>query len=417
MTTTNSTAERVHAMDAVRAFALLCGVALHASMSFIPGLKIWAVDVHPSASIAGMFYVIHAFRMTTFFVIAGFFGRMLLHKRGVKGFVSNRLKRIGLPLVAGWLILAPATIGAIIWGAIVMNHGVMPKAPVAAHPAAPWAGGFPLTHLWFLYVLVLLYVLALAVRGLVVLVDRKGVLRRLLDRPVAAVLGGQAYVLVCAPLAVAFYLSPAWTMWSGVPTPDHNLVPGPVAMVAFGSAFGVGWLLHRQPQLLRVFERRWLLNLALAAVVLAGSLFLGATRFDAAIAAHGSMRALGAGLYALAVWTSSVAVIGLGYRFLSGHHPAVRYLADASYWVYLIHLPIVIVLQILAAPIDLPAWIKLLGIVGIAMALMLASYEYLVRYSFIGAVLNGRRKRPAKLPSLPRPTDRELALRQLAGDA
>ncbi len=33
---------------------------------------------------------------------------------------------------------------------------------------------FPLTHLWFLYTLILFYVAALTLRGLVVLIDRSG---------------------------------------------------------------------------------------------------------------------------------------------------------------------------------------------------------------------------------------------------
>ena len=33
-----NTSERVHALDAVRALALLLGVVLHAAMSFVPGI-------------------------------------------------------------------------------------------------------------------------------------------------------------------------------------------------------------------------------------------------------------------------------------------------------------------------------------------------------------------------------------------
>ena len=95
------TAERLHALDAVRGFALLAGVVLHASMSFLPGLGAqgWPIaDNSPSVALGLAFYVIHTFRMTTFFLIAGFFGRMLLHRDGVRAFVSNRTTRV---IVAG----------------------------------------------------------------------------------------------------------------------------------------------------------------------------------------------------------------------------------------------------------------------------------------------------------------------------
>ena len=37
---------------------------------------------------------------------------------------------------------------------------------------------------------------------------------------------------------------------------------------------------------------------------------------------------------------------------------------------------------------------SLMPLLMISLPLMIASYQYLVRYSFIGAVLNGRRVRP-----------------------
>jgi hypothetical protein len=104
-----------------------------------------------------------------------------------------------------------------------------------------------------------------------------------------------------------------------------------------------------------------------------------------------SMRLLAAAGYALATWASSLALIGLSLRFLSGFSPVRRYIADASYWLYLIHLPIVMVLQILVAQLDWAWPLKFAVILGVGFPLMFASYELLVRHSFIGWLLNGKR--------------------------
>jgi uncharacterized membrane protein len=68
-------AERYHALDAVRAFALLSGIVFHATMSFIPGFTLSAdrpsLDASPSATLGALFFTIHIFRMTLFFVLAG----------------------------------------------------------------------------------------------------------------------------------------------------------------------------------------------------------------------------------------------------------------------------------------------------------------------------------------------------------
>jgi glucan biosynthesis protein C len=93
----------------------------------------------------------------------------------------------------------------------------------------------------------------------------------------------------------------------------------------------------------------------------------------------------------LAIWTTTFAVIGLALRFLSGFSATRRYLADASYWLYLIHLPILMALQVAVSALDWPWPVKFATILGIAFPLMFASYQLLVRDSIIGAVLNGRR--------------------------
>jgi peptidoglycan/LPS O-acetylase OafA/YrhL len=104
--------------------------------------------------------------------------------------------------------------------------------------------------------------------------------------------------------------------------------------------------------------------------------------------------------YALAIWTTTFAAIGLALRFLAGFSPTRRYLADASYWLYLIHLPILMALQVAVSGFDWPWPIKFAAILLIALPLMFASYQWLVRYSFIGAVLNGRRERGERTPAV-----------------
>jgi fucose 4-O-acetylase-like acetyltransferase len=76
--------DRLHALDAVRAFALLLGIALHATQPFVAGLP-WITREAPSDVLASVFYTIHMFRMPVFFLIAGFFGRTMLERRAATG--------------------------------------------------------------------------------------------------------------------------------------------------------------------------------------------------------------------------------------------------------------------------------------------------------------------------------------------
>src|SRR5512145_387229 len=111
--------ERLHALDAVRALALILGVFFHATMSFLPGMQIWVVaDVDRSEVMSGTFFLLHIFRMSMFFFVAGLFARLSLQKRGMSGFVKDRLKRIAVPLVAGWPILIAAILAVGAWAAV-----------------------------------------------------------------------------------------------------------------------------------------------------------------------------------------------------------------------------------------------------------------------------------------------------------
>ncbi len=146
---TQPNGERLHALDAVRSFALLLGVAFHAMLSFIPGMPpgLWAMnDVSTSPWLADASFVAHSFRMLLFFLIAGFFARQLHQRLGTRAFWVNRLKRIAVPMVVGWLLLFPLIGWVWVLGMQKVFNGAPPTPPVA--PVMPaQAGAFPLAHL------------------------------------------------------------------------------------------------------------------------------------------------------------------------------------------------------------------------------------------------------------------------------
>src|SRR5262249_18394066 len=132
--------ERLNALDPVRGFALLAGIVFHATVSFLPAppnIPLWPVmDVHRSLTLAVAFHLLHTFRMTTFFLMAGFFAHLTFHRRGQGGFIKDRLTRIGVPLVVGWPILITAIIAVTIWAAVQSAHGG-PLPPAPEYPGVP----------------------------------------------------------------------------------------------------------------------------------------------------------------------------------------------------------------------------------------------------------------------------------------
>jgi len=396
-----SSTDRLHALDAVRAFALLLGVMFHGGFSFIPGMipGLWfIVDNSPSTTISVMSFAAHMFRMTLFFFIAGFFAHMMFHRQGTRGFWRDRAKRILLPLVAGWMIFFPMIAAIWVWG-LIRTFGKIPPPP--ANAPAPPAGAFPLTHLWFLYILLILYVVILVVRWAIVALDRNGGIRRVADTLTRGIVRTRlAAVLLPIPVIAALYTSPEWYMWFGIPTPDRSVFPQLASLIGFGTAAAFGWLIHRQLEhedVLSMWRRQWPMHLAAAVVGTIVCLAIAGVTPTFVPAKPGARTLAFAVSYGIAIWCWCFAVIGIAVRYLATERFAVRYTADASYWIYLAHLPVVAVFQVIVGHWPLHWTLKFPLVMAASLAVLFASYHYLVRRSFIGAILNGRRIRATPL--------------------
>jgi peptidoglycan/LPS O-acetylase OafA/YrhL len=384
--------QRFHSLDAARAFALMCGIVLHATVSFSPA---WAttgtplVDVSPSDTLQGVFHFLHSFRMLLFFVMAGFFGNLLLQRRGMGEFWRNRLRRIAVPFVVGWVVLMPLLAVPIILAVYIKNGGFPGDGRGMAMIRN---AGVPLGHLWFLYYLLLLYAVATGATQIIRHRPWSAGLGRVADAGVSWLVRRHAVVvLMPIPVSIALFYTRDWIPWTGIPSPILGLTPQFAAVVAFGCAFGLGWMLYRQPDLLQTWARSWPVHATLALVANAVTmLWLGPVGLADALPTD-TNRIIYLLCYTFAGWNGAVAIAGFCVRHLSANSPAWRYLADASYWMYLVHMPLIMLLQVAVMRWPVHWSIKFLLIIVVAFALLLLSYEYMVRYTFIGKWLNGRR--------------------------
>ncbi len=97
-----------------------------------------------------------------------------------------------------------------------------------------------------------------------------------------------------------------------------------------------------------------------------------------------------AGTYTLAVWTWTLGLVGVATALRVRESPRWRYLADASYWMYLVHIPLVWGLQLWMMKWPLSWMVKYPLIPAITVTVLLLTYRYLVRGTFVGVLLNGR---------------------------
>lgn len=384
---------RYHHLDAVRAFALLLGVFFHAAESFGPRNTYWAiVDCSPSEFLEGIRFACHSFRLELFFVIAGFFARFLLLRRGTAGFVQNRIQRILVPLVVGWLVVYPLLVSIWLWGASVSGRlqqfGVPPEAlqlpvwklTVGFFLTGAFVQKFDLTHLWFLHQLLVLYVLVVGIRWAVMRWDVSGAGMRRVDGWFNRMLTwpGTFYWFLVPSIPLLLLMN-SWV----VDTPKESLLPHLPTTLLFGFCFLAGWLWHRQPALLDTIARRWLGYLAVGVLAWVGfGLAEGKIRW---------VRLSFTLLYAHMMWGFVLGFLGLFTRFCQRANAWTRYVADASYWIYIVHLPLVVAFQVMIGRVALPWPVKYPCLCAVVFLLLFPSYHYLVRGTFIGAQLNGRR--------------------------
>lgn len=244
-------------------------------------------------------------------------------------------------------------------------------------------------HLWFLYCLVWL------VAGFAVVA---WIARKLNWKPVPAwFVASPLRLLWLVPLT---FVPQFFMVTTFGPDTAASLIPWPPMLAYYAVFFGFGALCHGQEAFEKKVGRLWPVSLLLAIPALLlglhwfglrGSLFFtSASNHLPDLLANHLLCTLFSVLYA---WLMVFGFIGLFRRFFSSGNRRIRYVSDSSYWLYLVHLPPIMLLQIWMADWPWPGAVKVLGICAVSTAALLVIYEYAIRYTFIGAMLNGRKTR------------------------
>jgi peptidoglycan/LPS O-acetylase OafA/YrhL len=387
-------AQRINYLDSARAFALLLGVIFHASLSFIPVFIGWAVmDINTSWIPAIFTTISHSFRLELFYLIAGFFSHMAFHRDGVRKFLNSRLVRILIPFLVGWLILRPLVVSGWTMGGQSMRGDVsiMPSLIDATKSFLVDIDSLLIgTHLWFLYYLILITAMVIGARGLLstnqTIFDY---LVSLTDKSVQWICRTPwSLVAVIIPIASCLWFMNGW----GMDTPDKSLTPHLPTFIIYNSFFVLGWVIHRNKQSIDNLTTIVPAQVMIALLAIIASVYLSNQQMNYS---HPNYQWLKFGFvisYSTMMWLLVLLTLGLFKKILNKNSKSIRYMADASYWMYLIHLPLVIWLQIAVAELTWHWSIKWFTVSLLTVALSLITYDLLVRNSFIGSILNGRKK-------------------------
>ena len=296
--------------------------------------------------------------MPLFFVLAGFFSNGLLISRGERNFLSGRTKRLlSTQLVAGIVIL-PVCLG--IWSLGWVADGLYVPQNVlnSGLPVDLEAELYGVAHLWFLQNL---YIYCLILCGISWLrkqvsgpalseANRQPLPFRGLDNVLLSIWKPLFPAIPCAMIlyydtriVLGFY---------------QTFIPVLSKLAYYSIFFSVGVMYYRQRDNLHLHARFGKTYLFVAGLLFAAILPL--IHEHLMVPFTGLRLALLAMLLALFACFTTSGLFALFLRTTRGENAATRYLAEASFWIYLIHLPFVTLTQIAVAQLPVPTMGKFL---------------------------------------------------------
>jgi peptidoglycan/LPS O-acetylase OafA/YrhL len=362
--------ERLHHLDALRALTMVLILPAHALALIALSNERWTGEERAA------YWLIHVFRLPLFFLVAGFFAALLLEARGIRSLLANRLVRIGIPMLVVILIIAPP-LDLLVQSQMGLH--IRPRGVEAFWDFQP-------SYVWFLWYLALLYAITLLARWRLSALPAT---RRLLFGLGSRLLAHWAAPLLLAiPCAFFLYRQPTWVAEPS----SFNFQLHPDLLAYYGIFFLCGWVLFAADGL-RKIESRPGTYLALAALALPPALVLYLLQSEPVIGTSRAIHLLALLLLSVSTWSLVFGLPGLARRFLREPQPRLRYWADASYWIYLSHFPIMVVVGLVVFALPMPDGLRLVLLVFITLGLVFPAYGAFVRHTAIGRVLHGPRPR------------------------
>ncbi|QDT12241.1 acyltransferase family protein [Planctomycetes bacterium K23_9] len=404
-------------LNTVRAVAALGVVMLHAGVPYLqhpmPGLQ-WSVRDTTSAPVDYLFWAIEIFIMPVFLLLAGFLAWQTLARKGHIPLLRSRAKRLLVPLLFGMLVVLP--IDLYIWVAGWISDGLVSPVKLKSLKFDGSIGQniWGLSHLWFLLYL-FLYV---AVTAFIVQLTHKS--KRLFwftNRLASSGYGLTAMVLFAVgALTLTFRPEVVWGF-------QHAFAPVPSKWIYSGTFFAGGMLLAVADPAMNQLKQHTARIVPLAVLFLAAAVVLGRWQLgtemraaagdviDSPQSAENLLAAVTLALVTtMSAWLVSLSLVGIAVLTVRRNSLLMQYLAAASFWVYLVHHPLLGLTHIDLKWL-LPGTSPLLKMglaFSVSTAVSLATYEAFIRKTSLGRMLGFAWAGPSQ-PAVKPPLDQTIA--------
>jgi glucans biosynthesis protein C len=216
--------------------------------------------------------------------------------------------------------------------------------------------------------------------GIWLAIQRTPGLGATINRAFRALIRSWWAVPVLAAISAAILITK--TGWVAGGSAANSLIPTPTLFAYYSFFFVFGWLLSGQDSLVEELKRGAWLRLG-AGVLIAMPAFLlfynngdftGGVGTPGVLAEIGKLRPYGLLAVGLVCWLTLFGIWGVLARYVRKESRVLRYLSDASFWIYLVHIPFLVALQssLAETPLAIPA--RYVLTVGGTLALALGTY-------------------------------------------
>lgn len=396
---------RLHGLDWLRAGATVLVVTLHAGIAYLvspmPGLPWPTHDPVGSPTVGAITWWINGFVMPLFFVQSGFLAKQAMDAKGPRRFLNQRLRRLLAPFALGCILILPFDLYALLLGWAGDGKISLHKLRSLKIDSPLGDNLWGVSHLWFLQHLILFCLGAWALTACCQWLRER---RMRFALPKALPPCHLATVPLLAVSGCALWWAPQLVIGF-----RHSWWPLPANLLFYAPWFALGWLARaervrlmssamistgedtrpvEQTPLVRLCELR-----VVASLIVFGVL-LPRIQEHVSEGTSGNDRVWLVSLFVLHAWLAATGCFGLCLRWIQRPAPeVVRYLSEASFWVYLAHHPVVFLSQVAVSQVAWPIGVKFLLAATIGVILPLLMYSAFVRQTWIGVVLNGQQFR------------------------
>lgn len=335
-------------------------------------------ETHVGFDVVAVF--LYSFAMPVFFVTAGFAAALLLRRKGARVMARSRFRTIFLPLIVAYLLLSPLTRGAYAFANEASVSGSL-QAGIDLLLQGDWLRWSKAYHLWFLVSLLLYSALAVYLDSL---------LHRLLRDRISHLRAATRKLFTSRLRSILLTLILACTMIPAYVLDDGDATTLPMQLTLFGF-FIVGWLLYLHRDLLPTFRDNAWRPIAGALVVLPAAVWSTRERLFSPEELQplvGTVAGLSNSALAALMTFGLLGIFQT--RFDRRPSQLGQYLSDASYWIFLIHLPLLIAVAGVLSTTDFSAATKYLLTLTLVVPLVVSTYHFGVRSTRFGRFLKGR---------------------------